>query len=111
MTETPPKASELLMRELEKIQKQLDEIRKSSTTSTPEHAGMPESAKGHKTTEEVADCPNCRPVLIEKLRPQILKEQREKIKSMNRPNRCDDCGEVYDKNTERECPSCHGTKG
>lgn len=62
----------------------------------------------HQTIEEVADCPTCKAKLIEKYRPEILKEQREKLKSMKHPVLCEDCGDVVDKEKERDCPTCHG---
>lgn len=76
-----------------------------------------QATQGHKTIDEVADCPNCRPKLIEKfkpdiekeLRPIIEKELKEKHKSIKEPVVCDGCGEVVEK-TEKECPSCHGRK-
>ena len=105
------KASEILLEKLEAFRKEMIAEIKSSKTSTPEHehVAMPESAKGHKTIDEVADCPNCRPRLIEKLRPEIEKELKEKHKSLKEPTICKGCGEIVEKTAE-ECPSCHGRK-
>lgn len=73
----------------------------------PEHSAMPDSAKGHKTIDEVAECPTCKQKLLEKFRPEILKEVKEKLKSKELVT-CNDCGEILEK-TREECPTCHGT--
>ena len=115
--------ADLVLEKIESLEKQfqtgLNEL-KAAKAAVPseihEHAAMPESAKGHRTIDEVADCPNCKPKLIEKFRPQIEKELRPallkefsaKLKSKDLVT-CDDCGEIVEK-TETECPSCHGRK-
>lgn len=115
MTE-PVKASEKLSRELsEAVNKIIAEIKSLKTLTPPEHTAMPQAQIGHKTVDEVADCPNCRPKLIEKLRPEIEKELRpaiareikEKLKSKELLT-CDGCGEIVEKTSE-SCPTCHGT--
>jgi uncharacterized protein with PIN domain len=85
----------------------------SSTTSISkeekhEHTAMPDSAKGHKTIEEVADCPTCKQKLLDKYRPELYKEFAQKLKSKELVT-CEGCGEIVRK-TEPECPTCHGTK-
>lgn len=79
-----------------------------ASLALPEHEAMPESARGHKTIDEVADCPNCKPKLLAKFRPELFKEFKEKIKSKELVT-CDGCGEIVEKSTE-ECPGCHGHK-
>jgi uncharacterized protein with PIN domain len=99
------KLSDILREELQKANDRITALEKNLlTTST--HEAMPESAKGHKTIDEVADCPNCKPKLIEKLKPEILKAERERIKGLKRPERCDDCGEVYEREERDTCPTC-----
>jgi hypothetical protein len=74
----------------------------SSTSSKPPHT--------HSANVEF-DCPECQKeydkAVVEKARPDILQEYREKIKSLNEPVICENCGEVVEKETE-ECPTCHG---
>lgn len=104
------KASEIILEAIQGMQKQLDELKKSSTTSTPEkheHVAMPESARGHKTIDEVADCPTCKAKLIEKFKPEIIQAEKARIKSLKYPVRCDACGEVYDREEKQDCPTCH----
>ena len=112
MTEKEPKkASEILSQQITGVENLLKELKAQlSKTSTPEHehVAMPESARGHKTIDEVVDCPNCKPKLLAKFRPEILKEFKEKLKSKEIVT-CDGCGEFVEK-TESECPSCHGHK-
>ena len=89
-------------------------MKKSSTTSTPEHPAMPEAQRGHKTIDEVAECPTCKAKLIEKFKPDIekdlridlLKEFKEKFKNKTLVT-CDGCGEIVNK-SDIECPTCHG---
>lgn len=107
MSNEPKKPSELILEKLTAMEKELQKLKKTTLTPEPEHVAMPESAKGHKTIEEVADCPTCKAKLIEKFRPEILKEVKEKLKSKELVV-CTDCGEIVEK-TERECPTCHGT--
>lgn len=79
-----------------------------------EHEAMPESARGHKTIEEVAECPNCKPKVMAKLRPEIeaelrpalMKEVSAKLKSKDLVT-CNGCGEFVNK-SDPECPNCHG---
>ena len=80
---------------------------KPPNTESSEHVSMPDSAKGHKTIDEVAECPTCKTKLIEKFRPEILKEVKEKLKSKELVT-CDGCGEIIEK-TREDCPTCHGT--
>ncbi len=106
--------ADLILEKIEALEKKyetgLSELKAAKAVVEPEkdvHVVMPESAKGHKTIEEVADCPTCKAKLIEKFRPEILKEVKEKLKSKELVT-CTDCGEIVEK-TERECPTCHGT--
>ena len=106
------KASEKLSKELsESVERIIMEI-KSSKTSTHEHAAMPQAQQGHKTIDEVAACPTCKPKLLEMLKPDVekivLQTQREKHKSMKHARLCTDCGEVLDGEKEENCPNCHG---
>jgi rubrerythrin len=109
------KLSDILREEDRKLRKDLELAlqkisnleKQSSMTSTHEHTAMPESAKGHKTVDEVADCPTCRPKLKAKFKPELFKEFQQAIKNKEVVT-CDGCGELVDRN-ERECPSCHGT--
>ena len=100
----------ILKEELKAIQTPPSSEFGKASLALPEHVAMPRADKGHETVDEVADCPNCKPKLMAKFKPEILKEQREKIKSMTTPHRCDDCGDVYDRENEEDCPTCHGHK-
>lgn len=107
----PKKQSVILQEQIDALKKELETLKKPKPeTSTPEseHVAMPDSAKGHKTIDEVADCPNCKPKLLEKLRPELFKEFKEKLKSHELVT-CDGCGEIVGKE-EKECPGCHGTR-
>ncbi len=93
-----------------KFETGLNELKAAKAAVEPEkdvHVAMPDSAKGHKTIDEVADCPTCKAKLIEKFKPEILKEVKEKLKSKELVT-CDGCGEIIEKQRE-DCPSCHGT--
>ncbi len=73
-----------------------------------------EELKGHKDLDEQLACPTCKGKLLEKLRPEIekdlrpaiLKEVKEKLKSPDNVI-CEGCGEIVKKD-EESCPSCHG---
>ena len=115
------KPSDLILERLDQLEKRLlttstVEFGKASS-ALPEH----EAKRNHSTIEEIESCPNCaekfklkeyndkkKAVLEAELRQAILKAERERIKSLREPVRCDGCGEIVEK-TEPECPSCHGT--
>ena len=103
--------ADLILKEVKELQKKfetgLNEIKAARAAIEPaEHVSMPDSAKGHKTIDEVADCPTCKAKLIEKFRPEILKDVKEKLKSKDLVV-CDDCGEIIEKEREN-CPTCNG---
>lgn len=104
--EKPQKASDLLAQQLKQATEAIIAAIKSSKTSTP--------SQHEHSIDEVADCPNCKPKLIAKfkpeiekdLRPVILKEVKEKLKSKELVT-CDGCGEIVEKES-LECPNCKG---
>ena len=119
MTEKPQKMSEILQASIKKLEENLKSLEEKQnlwlkTTSTPkteekhEHTAMPDSARGHKTIEEVADCPQCKQKLIDKYRPELFKEFNTKIKSKELVT-CLDCGELVNVK-EPNCPTCKGTR-
>jgi rubrerythrin len=80
-----------------------------------------EAKRNHATIEEIESCPNCsekfklkdynekkRSEIETQLRPAILKEVKEKLKSKQLLT-CDGCGEIVGKE-ETECPTCKGTR-
>jgi uncharacterized protein with PIN domain len=113
MSESPlKKSSEVLAEQIESLRKEIiAELKKSSTTSTPEKHEEP---KGHRDLDEQLACPTCKGKILEKLRPEIekelkpllLKEVKEKLKSKELVT-CDGCGEIVEKEIS-DCPTCHG---
>jgi len=77
---------------------------------------QPKSEESSKHKEEAKEdaivhidtCPTCRNKFKEKLRPEILTEQREKHKKIKSPKLCEDCGEILDGEENKDCPNCHG---
>lgn len=67
-------------------------------------------SSGHKNLDELADCPNCKPKLLEKFKPDILKAERDKRLKMKQPKLCEDCGEIVDYDKEKNCPTCKGSR-
>ena len=117
--EKPKKLSELLKESIANLEKNLKNLEERQnqylkTTSTPKteethvHQAMPEAQRGHKTIEEVADCPTCKQKLIDKYRPELFKEFNAKIKSKELVT-CLDCGELVNVK-EPNCPTCKGTR-
>lgn len=100
----PKKKSEILQEQINKLKADLATLKKpeSSTTSTKEH---------QHSSNVVFDCPECQKeydrTVVEKAKPEIIKAEREKLKS-GELVLCSDCGEIVEKQAE-ECPSCHGT--
>lgn len=79
-----------------------------------------EAKRNHSSIEEIEACPNCsekfrlkdyndkkKAALEAELRPAILKEVKEKLKSKQLLT-CDGCGEIVEKTLD-ECPTCKGT--
>lgn len=97
----PKKPSEEIKEILQIVVKQLSELQKSQTTSTHEEP------KQKLAIEHIDECPTCRNQFKEKLKPELYKEFKEKLKSKELLT-CDGCGEIVEK-TETECPTCHGT--
>jgi rubrerythrin len=115
MSESPQKkSSEVLAEQIESLRKEIiAELKKSSMTLTPEKHDEP---KGHKDLDEQLACPTCKGKMLERLRPEIekelkpllLKEAKEKLKSKDLVT-CDGCGEIVEK-TEESCPTCKGKR-
>lgn len=109
--EKPQKASDLLAQQLKQATAAIIAEIKSSKTLIPEKHDEP---KGHKDLDEQLACPTCKGKMLEKLRPEIekdlrpaiLKEVKEKLKSKELVT-CDGCGEIVGKE-EENCPTCKG---
>jgi hypothetical protein len=102
---TEKKLSDILREELDNLKKKVASLENPSTTSTE----VPREP-GHKdVTEAIDNCPHCKAKAKEKLAPEILREQREKQKSMKDPKLCEDCGEILDGERNETCPNCRGT--
>ena len=113
MSNEPKKLSEILLERLDamdkKITKIADESFKSSTTLTPHN-------DSHKDLDELFNCPTCKAKVLEKAKTEIApgiekeltEKQRKERLTFQKPNMCEDCGEVYDAKKETDCPTCHG---
>ena len=108
--------ADLILERLDQLEKKyetgLSEIRAAKNVVTPEKHEEPQ--KGHKDIDEQLACPTCKGKMLERLRPEIekdlrpliLKEVKEKLKSKEIVT-CDGCGEIVEK-TQEECHTCHG---
>ena len=106
--------AKLLSERMESNLKAFQEKEKPSLSSMAENTNIiPEkhehdTPKGHKSVEDVADCPTCHQKLLGRFRPELYKEFKEKIKSKELVT-CLDCGEIVDVK-ESNCPTCKGTR-
>jgi hypothetical protein len=114
MTEKTKKMSEILKESIERLEtnlKNLEERQKQYLTTSMmsekhDHTAMPDSARGHKTIEEVSDCPTCKQKLLDKYRPELFKEFKDQVKA-KKIVKCVNCGEL-EYVTNQECPTCKG---
>lgn len=78
--------------------------------ATPQEAAHPKVESG---LEHFKNCPNCHKEILaearKELEPEILKAQREKLKTIEKPVICQGCGEIVGEK-ESSCPNCKGTK-
>jgi len=98
-----------------------EEQQKKTQTSTPGELKNEtnvkekphEEPKKESAIEHYKACPTCHESINaearKELEPDILKTQREKVKSMKKPVVCEGCGEIVEQSTN-ECPTCHGRK-
>jgi len=112
LTEQPKKMSELIKEQIANLEKNLKSLEAKQdqwlkTTLTPETHNH-DAPKGHKTVEEVIECPTCKQKLLDKMRPELFKEFSTKIKSKEIVE-CLDCGEMVNVK-ETNCPTCKGTR-
>lgn len=94
----------------------VEQTKPQKSTESSEH----EAKRNHATIDEIESCPNCsekfklkdynekkKAEFANSLRPAILKEVKEKLKSKQLLT-CDGCGEIVEKTVD-ECPTCKGT--
>lgn len=98
----------------DKILSELDEIKSSyekgltdiqtalKSLSKVEPPAIPKPEHKHSANVEF-DCPDCK----KEYDGSVIKGYREKLKSMEHPTICKDCGEIVEEE-EEECPTCHG---
>lgn len=102
---TEEKYEEKVLKLLATIAEQTKPAQKSAESSEKH-----EEKKAHETFQELIDCPDCYPkieaLVMPKVKPKIVKEIGEKLKSEELVI-CKECGEIVGKETE-ECPTCHG---
>ena len=100
---TEEKYEDKVLRILSQIAEQSKPKPQSAESSEKHEEKAKESA-----IEHIDVCPTCRAQFKEKLRPEILTEQREKHKKIKSPKLCEDCGEILDGEENKDCPNCHG---
>lgn len=80
---------------------------------------MPEAPRGHKTIDEIAECPDCKPKLIAKFEPEIRAKIEPEIKTKALKDlvdkakgkyHCKGCGlKIEDPKKIEKCPLCGET--
>lgn len=127
MTTQPEKTkADLILEKIAVLETELQSLKKDSKAPVvpekPEPEKHSEESRGHKDIDEILSCPNCKPKVLEKVKPEISKElepaiteavlkaEREKHKKMKSPRLCEDCGEILDAKENKDCPTCHGTR-
>ena len=116
MSQEPKKLSQILQEQIANLEKNLKNLEQkteewkkttpeaplSSTTSTHKHQA---ETQEHKSLEDLLSCPTCAEKLRVKLKPEITKEIKEKLKSKELV-KCVNCGEIVNAK-EEDCPTCH----